>query len=88
MARRSREAVAIVLCAVLGCGAAAARSGQTQEQRGADTAEEAALDPRLLADLEILRDLELLRQLEVLRKVDEARGTSPPRAPQEEKGKP
>lgn len=88
MARRSREAVAIVLCAVLGCGAAAARSGQTQEQRGADTAEEAALDPRLLADLEILRDLELLRQLEVLRKVDEARGTPPPRAPQEEKGKP
>jgi len=88
MARRSREAVAVLLCAVLGCGAAAARSGQTQEQRGADTAEEAALDPRLLADLEILRDLELLRQLDVLRKVDEARGTPRPRTPQEEKGKP
>jgi len=88
MARPSREAVAVVLCAALGCGAAAARSGQTQEQRRADTVEEAAPDTRLLADLEILRDLELLRQLDVLRKVDEARGTPGPRAPREEKGKP
>lgn len=88
MARRTHNALAVLFCAVLGCGAAAPRSGPTQEPRGAGTTEEADLDTRLLAELEILRDLELLQHLKVLRKVDEARGTPRPRMPRDEKGKP
>lgn len=88
MARRSHEAIAVLIFAVLGCGAAAAQSGQTPQPHGADTANETAPDARLLTDLEILRDLDLLRNLDVLRKVNEARGTSNPRTPPEGKAKP
>ena len=88
MAGRRRNAVVILLCAALGCGAAAHKGGQVQDQRVADAGDEATPDARLLAELEILRHLELLRDLDLLRKPDEARGGSRPRAPREDKGKP
>jgi hypothetical protein len=88
MLRRSRLAVAALVCATLGLSDVPAWGGESQEQRGLDKAAEAAIDSRLLADLEILRDLEMLRQMDVLRKVEEARGLPRPRAPRGEKEKP
>jgi hypothetical protein len=88
MARRQRDALALVLCAAMGFGATPTGGGEAEERRGTERADEATADARLLAGLDILRDLELLRQLDVLRTVEELRSTSPPRAPRNEKGKP
>ncbi len=88
MARRCHQAIAVLICAILGCGAAPPGSGSTQDRRGPDTSDEPAPDAGLLADLEILRDLDLLRNLEILRKVGEARSTPRRQMPREEKAKP
>jgi hypothetical protein len=81
----------MVLGASLAFASALAAGDDAQGRRGRDNAAkagEAAVDARLLTELEILRDLELLRQLDVLRKVEEVLGG--PRSPtsREEKGKP
>jgi hypothetical protein len=88
MARRQRDALALLLCAAIGYGATLTGGGETERPRGTEAADEATTDARLLADLDILRDLELLRHLDVLRKVEEIRSAPPPRTPREEKGKP
>ncbi len=88
MLRRSRPAIAVLVCATLGSSDAPAWGGENQEQRGSAQSAEAPMDSRLLADLEILQNLEMLRQLDVLRKVEESRGLAPARARRGEKARP
>ena len=81
--------LAFMLVAGLGLPAACPATAEAQERQTLRGREEAAIDARMLADLEILRDLELLRQLDLLRKMDEVRSERPSRSGRtDERGKP